>query len=218
MPAPISENIALPYQRLDWHAVKRMASPEAASILDGALRALDGLSKRIFIERGLILYEVESRRLWEHLTDPTTGAPYRSFEKWVVTAADYSRRDCFYALAAAKELKDIPVRDLSQMPRCNIALLQTLSSGVRQRPEVIEAAKKLPEKEFVAKVQESFPEQHIEARQIVAMPTGILGKQNEAIERATALYGCKSRAEALECIYADFLDSHPIEWTEEETA
>jgi hypothetical protein len=204
---------ALPYQGLDWRAVKRMPAPLAAEALNGALVALDRLSKRLFIERGLILLEVESRRLWEHLTDPTTKAPYRSFEKWVVTAADYSRRDCFYALAAAKELRDIPVRELSQMPRCNIALLQTLSSHVRQRPEVIEAAKTLPEREFVAKVQAEHPEQHIEQRQPVVMASAEDCAEFEAAIRRAMERGASTRAEAIKDIALNYLLDYPEEAT-----
>jgi len=214
----IDAKFALPYQRLDWHAVRAMAPEPAAIALDGALRALDGLSKRIFIERGLILLEVESRRLWEHLASPE-GVPYRSFEQWVCSAADYSRRDCFYALAAAKELRDIPVRELSQMTRSNIEVMKTLSSGVRQKPEVIEAAKNLPEREFVAKIQGEYPEQHLERSQPVVMASvGASEKIDQAIALATALYGCKSRGEALEAIAADFLVEHAGELEGEQTA
>lgn len=196
-----------PYQGIDWRAVKGMEPLDAANILDGALRALDGLAKRLFIERGLILLEVEARRLWEHLANPETGGPYRSFEKWVVTAADYSRRDCFYALAAAKELRDIPVRELSQMPRCNIALMQTLSSGVRQKPDVIEAAKTLPERQFVAKIQADFPSQHIEQRQPVVMaPDSVSAKFEEAIALAMRVEGCSTRGEAIEAIAANYIE------------
>ena len=42
-------------------------------------------------------------------------------------------RDCFYALAAAKELRDIPVQELSQMTRSNIEVMKTLSTGVRKK-------------------------------------------------------------------------------------
>jgi len=195
-----------------------MAPTEAATAMDGALRALDGLSKRIFIERGLILLEVESRRLWEHLAD-ADGVPYRSFEQWVCSAADYSRRDCFYALAAAKELRDIPVRELSQMTRSNIEVMKTLSTGVRQKPEVIEAAKNLPEKEFVAKVQADYPEQHLESRQPVVMASaGASAKIDQAIEMATLLYGCKSRGEALEAVAAEFVLAHEGELEREASA
>jgi hypothetical protein len=205
-----------PYQGLDWRAVKRMDAPEAATMLDGALRSLDRIAKQLFIQRGLILLEVESRRLWEHLTDPETGAPYRSFEKWVVTAADYSRRDCFYALAAAKELRDIPVKELSQMPRCNIALMSQLSSQVRQRPEVIEAAKTLPEKAFVAKVQAEHPEQHLEARQPVVMASAEDCEEFEAAIRRAMELGAATRAEAIKDISVNYLLDHPAE--EEMTA
>lgn len=206
-----SAKFALPYQRLDWKAVRAMVPQDAAVTLDGALRALDGLSKRIFIERGLILLEVESRRLWGHLDDPSTGAPYRSFERWVVTAADYSRRDCFYALAAAKELRDIPIRELSQMTRSNIEVMKTLSSGVRQRPEVIEAAKTLPEREFVAKIQADWPEQHVEQRQPVVMaPTEDCAEFEAAIQRAMER-GATTRAEAIKDIALNYLLDFPSE-------
>lgn len=211
----MSEKFALPYQRLDWHAVRTMQPADAAMALDGALRALDGLSKRVFIERGLILLEVESRRLWEHLAAPE-GTPYRSFEQWVCSAADYSRRDCFYALAAAKELRDIPVRELSQMTRSNIEVMKTLSSGVRQKPEVIEAAKTLPEREFVAKVQADYPEQHIEARQPLTMAAPDVCAEFEAAIARAMERGATTRAEAIKDISVNYLLDYPAE--EEQTA
>jgi hypothetical protein len=206
----MSEKFALPYQRLDWHAVRSMAPVDAAIALDGALRALDGLSKRIFIERGLILLEVESRRLWEFLATPE-GIPYRSFEHWVTLAADYSRRDCFYALAAAKELRDIPVRELSQMTRSNIEVMKTLSSGVRKQPEVIEAAKTLPEREFVAKLQNDYPSQHIEQRQPVTMASPEDCAEFEAAIARAMERGATTRAEAIRDISVNYLLDFPAE-------
>jgi hypothetical protein len=204
-----SANFSLPYQRLDWHTVQAMPPEDAAVALDRSLRALDGLSKRIFIERGLILMEVESRRLWEHLDD-SDGTPYHSFEQWVCSAADYSRRDCFYALAAAKELRDIPVRELSQMTRSNIEVMKTLSRGVRQKLEVIEAAKSLPEREFVEKIQMDYPTQHIEQRQAVIMPKEDCAEFEAAIKRSMDR-GAMNRGEAIRDISVNYLLDFPAE-------
>ena len=210
----MSEKVALPYQRLDWHAVRDMLPADAAIALDAALRALDTLSKSIFIQRGLILLEVESRRLWEHLATDE-GVPYRSFEQWVCFAADYSRRDCFYALAAAKELRDIPVRELSQMTRSNIEVMKTLSTGVRKK--VIEEAKTLTTTAFVAKLQEDYPDQHIEQKQPVPMASPDVCAEFDAAIQRSMERGATTRAEAIKDISVNYLLDYP-ETEEEQTA
>ena len=80
------------------------------------------------------------------------------------SSTEYSRRDCFYAKEAAKQLMpDIPIEDLQQISRVNVEVLRTLSKLVRRNPEIISAAQALPEREFRAKLMQDHPEQHVSA-------------------------------------------------------
>jgi hypothetical protein len=159
--AVTSANIAL--KSVDWDLIRSLPDPEAAASLNGLLRSLDALSKTSYIIRGLILFHVEQRRLWAYLSDPT-GQPFTSMEAWMCSSTEYSRRDCFYAKEAAKQLMpDIPIEDLQQISRVNVEVLRTLSKLVRRNPEIISAAQALPEREFRAKLMQDHPEQHVSA-------------------------------------------------------
>ncbi len=82
---------------------------EAAVTLDAHLRGLERSWRRGFVVRGLILQEMEERSLWNLLHDSETNQPYTSFTRWLFCAAPYSYSDCRAALAAVKELNEIPV-------------------------------------------------------------------------------------------------------------
>jgi hypothetical protein len=143
--------------------LRSLPEMDAAVLLDTRLRCLEAEFKRSFLEMGIICVEVQERRLWASLCD-FDGVPYHSFEAWVCSAAPQCRRQCFSAMAAVKELTEIPMHELAEIPQCNLAQLRKLSSGVRQQPEVIAAAKCLSEDDFRSKIKESFPDQHISNR------------------------------------------------------
>lgn len=145
--------------------IEGMHDKEAAQVLDNRLRALEEQHKRSFVEYGLILLEVQSRELWRYVIDPFSGNVYRNFSKWVEGAAPLCRRDCFAALAAIKELADVPPEQLAEMPRCNIELLKLLTTSDRKEflykqsgetISVIEAAKTMRLKEFVVELRKRF--------------------------------------------------------------
>jgi hypothetical protein len=145
--------------------IEGMHDKEAGQVLDTRLRALEEQHKRTFVEFGLILFEVQNRELWRYVIDPLNGEVYRNFSKWVEGAAPSSRRDCFAALAAIKELADVPPEQLAEMPRCNIETLKLLSISDRKEAlykengetiSVIEAAKTMRLKEFVVELQKRF--------------------------------------------------------------
>ena len=149
--------------------LRNMPDEIAAVALDGRLRALEIQWKRSFLERGVLLLEMEQRMLWRKLDDPSTGEPYTSLERWILTAAPQSRSDAYAALRAVKELRDIPRQHLEGVARCNVAILQALSTSVRNEPEVLKAAKDLPEREFIRKIQQGWPDQHVEQRKAIHM-------------------------------------------------
>jgi hypothetical protein len=179
--------------------LRTMPDWEAADVLDDRLRVLEVQWKRGYAERGLILLEVQERELWRHIRD-REGVGYTSFERWVVGSAPYSRRDCFAALAAVKELKDIPASVLMDVPRCNIGVLQQLSSGIRSQPEVLQQAKTLSEKELLAYVAVKHPTEHIPAKTLL----------EQALELAMKLENCGRRA-AEDIVGESYLAEHAEE-------
>lgn len=138
---------------------------DAADVFDKRIRVMEQQHKRSFVERGMILVEMETRQLWSVLVDPDTNVYYRSLERWLMVAAPYSRSDCYAAMRAIKELKDVAVEEIQQMSRANVEILAGLSTAVKRDPIVIQAAKELPERAFVEKINESFPEQHVEPKE-----------------------------------------------------
>lgn len=128
-------------------------------------RDLEKQFKSNFIESGLILLEVQNRRLWKYVIDPLSGEAYRNFSTWVAGAAPISRRDCFSAMAAIRELADVQTEYLAEIPWCNIEILKLLTSGDRsavlhkengETISVIGAAKTMTQKEFVIELGKRF--------------------------------------------------------------
>ena len=139
------------------------------------------------------------------------GDYFQSFDKFLKDACPNSWSYVREALRAVKELKDVPFEDLLQMKRCNIQQLKQTSSSVRVLPDVIEAAKTLPEKELVAKLN-SDHEQHLECKVPVVMATeDEVAEFNTAIAVATIVEGCATRSEAIRAISVSYLQEHPVE-------
>lgn len=180
----------------------------AAQILDAKMRVLEQQWRRSFVEKGLIAVEMKQRQLWKHVLDPQ-GQPFKSMEAWICNAAPQSRSDCFAAMRAVEELRDIPREQLAEIPRVNIATLRQLSTAVRSDPAVLEAARNLSEHEFTAKIEAEFPSQHVEARKPIKLrPTTSQSLVVErAIQRAIEL-GAHDREEGLEVVAWFYLESN----------
>ncbi len=161
----------------------------AAVALDGRMRVLEEVWKHGFVERGLILLEMEQRMLWKALINPNTQEPYNSFERWIITAAPQSRSDAYAALKVVKELRDIPRQHLGEMTRCNVDLLCKVSSSVRMQPDVIEAAKELPLKALIQKINKDYPGQHL-----TEPGTGVI---EEAVRLAMRIEGLDSKDDVI---------------------
>lgn len=196
----------------DWFAIRVMHPESAMTSLTSILTNLDPLEKQVFAMRGIAMLLVEERELYRWVIDEEVGDYFQSFDRWMKVTLPNSWGYCRDALRAVKELKDLPFEDLLQIKRCNLEQLKRVSSGVRLLPEVVKAAKTMPEKAFVEKLN-SEHSQHLEIKQPVVMaPADVSEKIEQAVEMATLLYGCKSRGEALEAIAADFIDSHQAEF------
>lgn len=206
---PTLDSTAPELSELSLIQLREMPDEQAAVILDTRLRALEEVHRRSFVARGWIILEMKQRELWRHILDED-GASYTSLERWIVGAATHSRSDCFAALRAVEELREIPKQTLLSLPRCNIAILQSLSSSVRQRPDVIEKAQSMTEREFVEDIKEHFPEQHLEQKRAIHLKPreSATGAIEETIRMAMVLEDTKIREEALEAICAEYAENH----------
>jgi hypothetical protein len=189
----------------DWAFIGKLNDAPAATMLEACIRDLDGIEKQVFAVRGRALLMMEERQLWKLLTDPATKAPWRSLDAWLASAAPHSRSDCYAALRAVRELQDVPFETLTQMPRCNVEQLRKVSSGVRARPEVQAAARELPEKDFVEKLNREHG-QHLEPRKLVLLPpAGEVEELEQALEMAMLVEGCSTLTEALRCLAISYI-------------
>lgn len=189
-----------------------MPDTEAAAAMNERMALLDHIHRiheRSYAERGIIVREFERRQLWQHLTDQDTGQPFPNFTAWI-SCSDFlgCRRVNFEAKRDMEMLKDVPAAKLIDVPKGNLKVLTQLSTAVRNDPGILEAAKTLPQNEFLAKVETDQPQQHIETQQRLIFSPGrsgakvieemiawalehdIAGSRNEAIVRAaeTALH------------------------------
>jgi len=194
---------------LDILQYREMSNHNAAFWLTRRLRELEDIWRRGFAARGLILLEVETRELWRYVDD-SDGKPFTSFNRWLIACAPHSERDCRYALAAVKELQDVPKPDLLEIPRMNLEVLKSVSTSVRSQPEVLEAAKTLSEAEFVAHLQVTQPTQHIEAtkRLVLTYPAGDLSVIEAALDLVGTLSKVESREGQLLALCIDFIGEH----------
>jgi hypothetical protein len=193
----------------DWLAIKLQSNEAAGASLTAILRGLDGVEKQLFALRGMAMLQVEERQLYRWVMDEEVGDYYQSFDRWMKQELPNSWGYCRDALRTIKELRDTPFEDLLQIKRCNLEQLKKVSSNVRLLPEVVQAAKHLPEKAFVEKLNNSF-DQHLDVKAPVLMaPAEVVKTFEEAVDRVIAYYQC-TRSEALEYIGRDILEMYAV--------
>jgi hypothetical protein len=185
-----------------------MAQETAAERLTAILASADRMEKQVYALRGMAMLIVEERELFRWVIDEEVGSPFQSFDRWLKQTCPESWSYCRQALNTIKELRETPFEDLLQITRANLEQLKKVSSGVRLLPGVVNAAKSMPEREFVEKMNRDHS-QHLETRKpIVMAEASVSSKIDEAVEMATVLYGCKCRSEALEAVCEDFILAH----------
>jgi hypothetical protein len=195
----------------DWLAIRLQPLETAAASLTAILNGWDRIEKQAYAVRGMAMLLVEERNLYRWVVDEEVGDYFQSFDRWLKQTCPESQSYCRQALNAVKELKDVPFEDLLHIRRCNLEQLKKVSSSVRLLPEVVQAAKSMPEKAFVEKLNREH-DQHLDVHQpLIMAPADVTERLEEAIEAAIALFGCKTRGEALEAIAADFLEGHRLE-------
>jgi hypothetical protein len=137
---------------------------EAEALIFTELRRFDIDERLRYVRIGLMCQTVQKRMLWQARTDPETGYPCRSFNRWMRAACPYAYGTAFQALKDVEALADVPAAELAQIPQANIPAVRQLSSRVRKDPEVLAAAKTQNSDEFVSYIQAHHPGQHISHR------------------------------------------------------
>ncbi len=207
--SPILDNPFLGGDILRW-----LSEPDesAATLLTVILRDLDALYRSSYIRRGLICREVDKRALWRFVAD-AGGVSYRSFGAWLMGSAPWSRSDCYAAMASLEKLSDIPLPQLLEIPRCNLPVLEKLSTAVRSDPKVLADAARMPQEAFTATIAADHPEQHVQARQRLVwnLDADVVRVIQEAIDVAMLRQDCKTREEAIEAICADYIATYSVQ-------
>jgi hypothetical protein len=149
---------------------------QAAPRLNERMALLDQIHKiheRSYSERGIIAREFERRKLWQHLVDPDTGQVFPNFTAWM-SCSDFlgCRRVNFEAKKDMEGLEDVPQAKLLDVPKGNIKVLKQLSTKVRNKPEILEAARNLPQNKLLQKIEQEEPDQIIEAKQVLRFSPG----------------------------------------------
>jgi hypothetical protein len=96
-------------------------------------------------------------------------------------------------------LSDVPSDKLIDIPKSNLHMLASLSTEVRNDPEVLEAAKRLARDKFEEKLQKDHPNQHIESRKPLRFSPGRTGARivEDGIAMAISMGYASTRDEAL---------------------
>lgn len=185
-----------------------------AQMLDARARTLERYSKKLYTELGMIGLYMEETQLWKLVIIPSIDefgnqvfGPAKSFEGWVNDACPYSRSYLFEAKTRMKILRDggASMKEIEEVPRCNIVTLAKLSTKLMQDPEIIDAAKHLTEEEFTKKIQTDHPGQHLEQKRTMIFHPEVSGKVtvDSAIAKAMKIWDC-TRDEALVYISETF--------------
>lgn len=185
----------------DWAQLRGMGVEAAGKRLTAFLSGLDRVEKQVYALRGMSMLLVEERELYRWVVDEEVGDYYLSFDKWLKDTCPESWSYCRQALNAVKELKEMPFEDLLLIKRCNMEQLKKVSSSVRLLPDVVDAAKNMPEKQFVEKLNREHA-QHLEtAAPVLMAPAADVEEFESAIAMAQIIEeGCETRADALKVI------------------
>jgi len=140
---------------------------EAAQQLNtwmGALRRVEEVYTVSYGHRLVIIRHFEERDLWQHLIDPETELPFPTLTAWLSSGFIGCRRVNMEAHRDAQKLHDVPASHLLSVPKDNLKVLAQLSTQVRNKPDVLEAARTMDRDAFEEKVEIEHPQQHIERR------------------------------------------------------
>src|SRR3974390_2442619 len=142
------------------YLIQSKKEPEAAQLLQQQASNISNIDKTVFIERGRILYEFKKRELFLH-KDLRVCA--NSFDEWVSAVWPYSARDAYMAMSLYEKLRgveekpEIAWEDMLEIPRVNLETLKkNVSEETRKKPDVIKAAREMPNELFCEYVNKHY--------------------------------------------------------------
>jgi hypothetical protein len=141
---------------------------QAATKLDARVRAYDTielLNEGSYLDIGRIAHEMQQKDKWQYVTDPSTGEPCASFNAWSKSCPSSCRAKIWAAKTLFEDLSaDLRPEQLDGVPRGKLKVLRQLSSSVRVKDEVLEAArnKKTSVADFRKLISDNEPDQHID--------------------------------------------------------
>jgi hypothetical protein len=126
---------------------------------DSRVREIDRQVRESWSELAAICIRVRDKLLWKYLINP-----YTSFDDWLMDAAPVCRSTIYRGMGILSVIAaDVRPEDIAGIEIGNASLLAQLSSGVRQDPEIIAAAKSGREsKKLRQAVRQRYPDQLVE--------------------------------------------------------
>jgi hypothetical protein len=186
--------------------IRKLDDYEAGVVFDQRLREIAKNERRSFIEIGLICREVDSRDVWATIVSPETGEMFTSFKGWVYSSLGIAGSTAYTAMKVLDMGTDLDT--LRMMPRRNATRLSRLSTQVQRDPKVIEAALVGTEKEFIAFVQQHYPDQHVEPERMVLATPPESDRANiiECFDAVRWCYDVENREDVMANLVAYFWD------------
>lgn len=177
----------------------QLADPEAEKAIFARMQNIDKAERLNYASKGLMAREVKNRLLWKERTDPETGLSCRSFARWLRVCCPYGYSGVYAALEDVEALHDVPDEHLAAIPPTNFGTMRQLSTAVRAKTEVLEAAKSQRAEVFVETIRRTEPTQHISRRQIMRLnPTEEQKAEiDEAVELAIQRGDATSKEQAI---------------------
>ena len=187
---------------IEWREEK-LTPQERAAARDNYVREFDRQFRQ-WSDIAHCCLDVKRDRDWELLG-------FHSFDAWLKDAAPASRAYIYAAIGFYDTLiPDIPEAELQQIPLGSAGVLAKMSPNARQDPEIRKAAKSKPS-EFLKRVQEIRPEQHMESkiRQVLVFSAS----QWSVVEATFQKYQVMLDPDATLASFIEFLCSEIAEWT-----
>jgi hypothetical protein len=184
---------------------------------DHRMRELEANHIATWSEMASIAIAVRDGREWELLK-------FGSFNQWLHDAAPQSRSHIYAGIGLLEELRqDVSKQDLKRIPQTTAKVMVLMSKRQRQSKRVLEKAKTLAPREFIADVRDSMPELHLE--KFTARRFNFSKSQDKIIEAALAMANVlevgnilaaehreMSDEQAMEKICSDYMLSHQGEY------
>lgn len=196
----------------DFVAIGLLPSPAAHGALCEALQGWQWAEERAFAVRGYALGMIDSAQSYRLETDPRSGFPFTSMDAFIEARFPEHERSFKESLAVRRKLPSIAFDDFARIKRGVLLRLIEADEKVRTLPDVIADAKRLPEKQFVERVNETH-DQHLEIRKPILMaPSGDSDELEEVLEMARVCEGAMTRQEQMHCLVINYKQDWAVEY------